>query len=130
MRNLTAMIVLFRRDMIRFRRSPSRIVGSIVIPLLLLVSLGAGFGKAMIPGMGAGTTYLAFLVPGMAGMTVLFTGMMSGMSVLWDRQFGFLKEIMVAPVSRIAIVLGRTLSDYIGHRRGQCADRSVVVPDQ
>lgn len=101
---------MWLRDMKRFFRSPSRIIGNIVIPFFLLVSIGAGFGRAMIPGIAAGTTYLGFLVPGMLGMTMLFSGMFSGLSVLWDRQFGFLKEIMVAPVSRVAIVIGRIVS--------------------
>ncbi|MEK6795988.1 MAG: ABC transporter permease [Spirochaetota bacterium] len=110
MRTAKAIAILWLRDMKRFFRSPSRIIGNIVIPFFLLVSIGAGFGRAMIPGIKEGTTYLGFLVPGMLGMTMLFSGMFSGLSVLWDRQFGFLKEIMVAPVSRVAIVIGRIVS--------------------
>jgi ABC-2 type transport system permease protein len=109
-RNLMVIYVMWLRDMKRFVRAPSRIIGSLVIPFLLLVSLGLGFGKMAIPGVSAGTGYLGFLVPGMAAMTILFTGMFSGLSVLWDRQYGFLKEIMVAPVSRVSIVIGRIVS--------------------
>lgn len=101
--------ILWLRDMKRFMRSPSRIVGSITLPLLTLVALGAGFGRMPIPGMNS-PNYLSFLVPGMVGMTILFGGVFSGMSVLWDRQYGFLKEIMVAPVPRVAIVIGRIAS--------------------
>ena len=93
----------------RFVRSPSRIIGSVTVPLLTLVALGAGFGRMPIPGMQS-PNYLSFLVPGMVGMTILFGGVFSGMSVLWDRQYGFLKEIMVAPVPRVAIVIGRIAS--------------------
>ena len=60
-----------------------------------------------VPGMGAGTGYIGFLAPGIIGMTLLFSSSMQGMSVLWDKEFGFLKEIMVAPVSRVSLVLGR-----------------------
>ncbi len=110
MKDLTVIYIMWLRDMKRFVRSPSRIIGNLVIPLLLLVSLGFGFGKMAIPGFSASTTYMGFLVPGMASMTIMFTGMFSGLSVLWDRQYGFLKEIMVAPVSRVSIVIGRIVS--------------------
>jgi ABC-2 type transport system permease protein len=109
MRVLNVIFILWRRDMKRFRRSPSRVIGSVVVPLLMLVGLGAGFGRMPIPGLNS-PTYLSFLVPGMIGMTILFSGIFSGMSVLWDRQYGFLKEIMVAPVPRVAIVIGRIAS--------------------
>lgn len=105
--NLNAIAIMWLRDMKHFTRSPARIIGSLTMPFLLMVSLGMGFGRMVIPGMPEGTSYLQFLVPGMVGMTVLFSGTFAGMSVLWDRQFGFLKEIMVAPVSRLAIVIGR-----------------------
>jgi ABC-2 type transport system permease protein len=109
MRILVVVYILWLRDMKRFMRSPSRVVGSVTLPLLTLVALGAGFGRIPIPGMNS-PNYLSFLVPGMVGMTILFGGVFSGMSVLWDRQYGFLKEIMVAPVPRVAIVIGRIAS--------------------
>jgi len=93
----------------RFIRSPSRIIGSITLPLLMLVGIGAGFGRFRIPGIDS-VNYLSYLVPGIIGMTILFGGVFSGMSVLWDRQYGFLKEIMVAPVPRVTIVIGRIAS--------------------
>jgi ABC-2 type transport system permease protein len=109
MSTLGVIFILWLRDMKRFSRSPSRVIGSITMPLLILVALGAGFGRMPIPGINS-PNYLSFLVPGMLGMTILFSGVFSGMSVLWDRQYGFLKEIMVAPVPRVAIVIGRIAS--------------------
>jgi ABC-2 type transport system permease protein len=106
---IRVIFILWLRDMKRFMRSPSRIVGSITLPLLTLVALGAGFGRMPIPGLQS-PNYLSFLLPGMVGMTILFGGVFSGMSVLWDRQYGFLKEIMVAPVPRVTIVIGRIAS--------------------
>ena len=69
--------------------------------------LGLGFRRMPVPGMGGGAGYIGFLAPGIIGMTLLFSSSMQGMSVLWDKEFGFLKEIMVAPVSRVSLVLGR-----------------------
>jgi ABC-2 type transport system permease protein len=102
-----AIYVLWRREMIRYVRAKSRIVGSLAMPVFFLAFLGLGFRRMPIPGMGAGTGYIGFLAPGIIGMTLLFSSSMQGMSVLWDKEFGFLKEIMVAPVSRISLVLGR-----------------------
>ena len=103
----TAVYVLWRREMIRYVRAKSRIVGSLAMPVFFLAFLGLGFRRLPIPGMGAGTGYIGFLAPGIIGMTLLFSSSMQGMSLLWDKEFGFLKEIMVAPVSRVSIVLGR-----------------------
>ncbi|MDM7911520.1 MAG: ABC transporter permease, partial [Methanotrichaceae archaeon] len=84
-------------------------VGSVASPFFFLVFLGMGFGTAAaVSGIPQGENYVSFLTPGIIGMTLLFSSTFAGLSVLWDREFGFLKEIMVAPVSRIAIVLGRT----------------------
>jgi len=79
----------------------------LAMPLFFLAFLGLGLGGARIPGLAEGIDYIEFLVPGVIGMTMLFSSMFAGISVLWDREFGFLKEIMVAPVSRLSIVLGR-----------------------
>jgi len=105
--NRTAIYVLWLREMKRYLRARSRIIGSLLQPLFFLVFLGLGFNRMAIPGMKPGVNYLRFLVPGILGMTLLFSSSMQGLSVLWDREFGFLKEIMVAPVGRISIVLGR-----------------------
>jgi ABC-2 type transport system permease protein len=78
------------------------------MPLFFLAFLGLGFNRMAIPGIsGQGVNYIRFLVPGIIGMTLLFSSTMQGLSVLWDKEFGFLKEIMVAPVSRVSLVLGR-----------------------
>ncbi len=104
--NPVAVYVLWLREMKRLLRARSRMVGTLAMPLFFLAFLGMGFGRMSIPGLD-GIDYVTFLVPGIVGMTMLFTSMFAGISVLWDREFGFLKEIMVAPVSRISIVLGR-----------------------
>ncbi|MHA1835592.1 MAG: ABC transporter permease [Candidatus Odinarchaeia archaeon] len=106
--NRNVIYVLWLRELKRFIRSKSRIVGTLVLPLLFMVFLGLGFGNMILPGMPTPINYINFLIPGIVGMTMLFTSMFAGLSVLWDKEFGFLKEIMVAPVSRVSIVLGRT----------------------
>ncbi|MBI5061379.1 MAG: ABC transporter permease [Candidatus Aenigmarchaeota archaeon] len=94
------------REMIRFVRARSRIVSSLAMPFFWLIFIGVGFGSSItLPG----TSYIDFLAPGIIGMIILFTSIFSGVSVIWDRQFGFLKEILVAPVSRTSIMLGKTL---------------------
>jgi ABC-2 type transport system permease protein len=104
---LRAIYILWLREMIKFARSKERIIGSIAMPLMFLAFLGMGFSKMTLPGFNKNVDYLHFLVPGMIGMNMLFSSMFGGLSVLWDREFGFLKEIMVAPVSRVSIALGR-----------------------
>jgi ABC-2 type transport system permease protein len=103
----TAVYMLWLREMKRFLRAKSRIIGSLIMPLFFLGFLGLGFNRMAVPGVAPGVNYIKFLVPGIIGMTLLFSSTMQGLSVLWDREFGFLKEIMVAPVSRVSIVLGR-----------------------
>jgi len=99
--------VLWLREMKRFYRAKSRVIGTLGMPLFMLLFLGLGFRRISVPDVPADIGYLSYLVPGVIGMTLLFSSSFAGMSVLWDREFGFLKEIMVAPVSRISIVLGR-----------------------
>lgn len=88
-------------------RSKSRIIGSIGQPVLFLLALGYGFGS-VFQRAGQGN-YIEFLAPGIIGMSIIFTAIFSGMEIIWDRQFGFLKETLVAPVSRFNIIIGRTL---------------------
>jgi len=107
--NFTAIYVLWLREMKRFLRAKSRVIGTLAMPFFFLSFLGMGFSNMNIPGMAKGISYIHFLVPGIVGMTMLFTSMFAGISVLWDREFGFLKEIMVAPVNRISIVIGRVI---------------------
>ena len=98
---------IWLRSMKRFVRSKSRIIGSISMPLFLLLFLGFGLNSVVnLPGLGG--NYLVFLVPGMVAMSVMFTSVASGVQILWDKQFGFLKETLVAPVSRLEIMLGQT----------------------
>ena len=99
--------VLWLRQLKRYFRSRTRIMGSLGQPLLFLVALGFGFGP--IYTKAGGGDYIQFLAPGIIAMSILFMATFSGIEVLWDRQFGFLKEILVAPVSRLHIMIGRTL---------------------
>lgn len=104
---MRAAAILWLRQLKRYSRSPARMVGSLGQPTLFLLSLGFGFGPTFARA-GAGN-YLEFLAPGVIVMGILFTAVFSGIEVIWDRQFGFLRETLVAPVSRLEIVLGRTL---------------------
>jgi len=105
--NAIAIYVLWLREMKRFVRAKSRVIGTLAMPIFFLAFLGMGLGNINIPSMAKDVEYIHFLVPGIVGMTMLFTSMFAGMSVLWDKEFGFLKEIMVAPVNRVSIVIGR-----------------------
>lgn len=98
--------VMWLRELKKFLRSRSRMIGALGQPLFFLLSLGYGLGS-VFQAAGQGN-YIHFLVPGMVGMTIIFTSMFNGMQVIWDRQFGFLKETLVAPVPRVAVMLGRT----------------------
>lgn len=102
-----AVYVLWLREVKKFFRVKSRLFGTIATPLFFLVFLGFGLRSISIPGAPQSVDYITFLVPGIIGMGLLFSSFFSGITVISDRQFGFLKEIMVAPVSRVSIVLGR-----------------------
>src|SRR5919201_4965184 len=101
---------IWLREIKAFLRERSRIVGSIGQPLLYLLIVGQGIASGMsfkqAPG---GVGYLLFMYPGILGMSVLFTSIFSGVSIIWDREFGFLKEVLVAPVPRWAVALGKVL---------------------
>ncbi|MDF2954972.1 MAG: ABC-type multidrug transport system [Candidatus Alkanophagales archaeon MCA70_species_2] len=102
--NPAAIYTLWLRETIRFFRLRSRVLGSLGMPLFFLAFL------AFLPVEASsvhGLRYIDFLAPGIVGMTLLFSSMFAGLSVLWDKEFGFLREIMVAPVSRVSIILGR-----------------------
>ena len=99
---------IWLRSMKRYVRSKSRIVGSIAMPLFLLVFLGFGL-NTVVSATSLGQQYVMFLVPGMVAMSVLFTSVFSGIQIIWDKQFGFLKETLVAPVTRIEIMFGQTV---------------------
>jgi len=99
--------ILWLRELKRYTRSRAQMIASLGQPVLYLLALGFGMGPVYAQA-GHGS-YLQFLAPGVIGMTVLFSSIFSGMGLLWDRQFGFLKETLVAPVPRILIMAGRTL---------------------
>ena len=99
--------ILWLREVKKYLRSRAQIIASMGAPLMYLGVLGFGLGP-VFQRAGEGS-YLQFMAPGVIGMTVLFTAMFSGIAMLWDRQFGFLKETLVAPVPRLAIMVGRTL---------------------
>ncbi len=102
-----AIYILWQRQIKRYLRSKARIFGSLGQPILFLLALGFGFGPTFAKA--GGGDYLSFLAPGIIAMSIIFTATFSGMEVIWDRQFGFLKETLVAPVSRVKIMIGRTL---------------------
>ena len=102
-----AIYILWLRELKRYVRSRVQIIVSLGQPCLYLLALGFGLGP-VFKQAGHGS-YLQFMAPGVVGMTVLFSSVFSGIAMLWDRQFGFLKETLVAPVSRMQIMIGRTL---------------------
>jgi ABC-2 type transport system permease protein len=104
---MNAIYILWLRELKRFLRSRVQIVIALAQPSMYLLALGFGFGP-VFQKAGAGS-YLQFMAPGVIGMTVLFSSIFSGIAMLWDRQFGFLKETLVAPVPRLYIMIGRTL---------------------
>src|SRR6202522_142616 len=99
--------ILWLRELKRYTRSRAQMIASPGQPVLHLLALGCGMGPVYAQA-GHGS-YIQFLAPGVIGMTVLFSSIFSGMGLLWDRQVGFLKETLVAPVPRILIMIGRTL---------------------
>jgi ABC-2 type transport system permease protein len=104
---MSAIYILWLRELRRYVRSRAQIVASLGQPLMYLLALGFGLGP-VFEKAGQGS-YVQFVAPGVICMTVLFSSIFSGMGLLWDRQFGFLKETLVAPVPRLQIMLGRTL---------------------
>ena len=104
---MNAVYILWLRELKRYSRSRAQIVASLGQPLLYLLVLGFGMGP-IFQKAGNGS-YLQFVAPGVVGMSVLFTSVFSGIGLLWDRQFGFLKETLVAPVPRVTVMIGKTL---------------------
>jgi len=105
---LQAIYIMWLRQMKRFVRYRSRILVTFVQPLFFLLIFGSGFRNISIPGMES-SNYIHFFAPGVIAMSIMFSSMFAGISVLWDKQFGFLQEVLVAPVSRLSIIIGRTL---------------------
>jgi ABC-2 type transport system permease protein len=104
---MSAIYILWLRELKPYVRSRAQIVASLGQPMLYLLVLGFGLGP-VFQRAGNGN-YLQFMAPGVIGMTVLFSSIFSGLGLLWDRQFGFLKETLVAPVPRLQIMIGRTM---------------------
>jgi ABC-2 type transport system permease protein len=104
---MNAIYILWLREVKKYSRSRVQIIASLGQPLLYLLVLGFGLGP--VYQKAGGGSYLQFMAPGIVGMAVLFTSVFSGIALLWDRQFGFLKETLVAPVARIYVMIGRTL---------------------
>ena len=105
--DVRAALIVWRRELIRFGRNKTRIITSLVQPILFLFVLGTGLSP--IIGGAAGFDFRTFMFPGVLAMTVLFTSIFSSVSIVWDREFGFLREMLVAPVRRGAIVAGKAL---------------------
>jgi ABC-2 type transport system permease protein len=102
-----AVWVVWKRELIRFVRQPVRIVTGLVQPVLFLLVLGTGLSSLV--GSAGGLDYRKFIFPGVLAMSVLTTAIFSAVSIVWDREFGFLREMLVAPVSRSSLVIGKTL---------------------
>jgi ABC-2 type transport system permease protein len=107
--DLRAVSIVWRRELIRFRRDRLRAVTSLIQPLLFLLVLGTGLSSLAKGSMPPGVSFKAFIYPGVLAMSVMFTAIFSAASIVWDREFGFLREMLVAPVSRSAIVIGKCL---------------------
>lgn len=106
--NARAIYVITYREFKKFIRERSRLIGTMARPVLWLFVVGLGMGQ-LVRAEG-GVSYLQFIFPGMLGMTVLFASIFSAISIVWDREFGFLKEILVAPISRFSVVFGKALA--------------------
>ncbi|WP_340819381.1 ABC transporter permease [Methanolobus sp. WCC4] len=102
--SLNTVYTLWLREMLRYKRSRSRIIGSLATPLFFLVIMGSALGSTMTMQSGR---YIDYMAPGIIGMSILFASLMGGISIIWDREFGFLKEILVAPVNRFYTALGK-----------------------
>lgn len=108
---LNVIYVLVAREFKKFVRERSRLIASLARPLIWLFLVGAGMSRLV--GSVQGVTYTQFMFPGILGMTILFSSIFSSISIIWDKEFGFMKEILVAPVSRISIVVGKALSGTV-----------------
>jgi len=108
MSNLRGVYTIWYRDILRFWRDRIRLIGAVFLPLLFLFVFGSGLSSRMAM-FDSGVNFAQFMFPGVIGMTVLMSSFMAGVSVVWDREFGFLKEVLVAPISRASVAGGKTL---------------------
>jgi ABC-2 type transport system permease protein len=111
MASLRAIYIIWYRDVLRYWRDRWRLVASLAQPLLFLVVFGSGLSSSLggAFGRGSGLSYIQFIYPGIIGMSILFTAIFGAMSIVWDREFGFLKEVLVAPIDRWAVAIGKAL---------------------
>src|ERR1700723_2638964 len=107
--DLRAVNIVWRRELIRFRTDRLRAITSLVQPVLFLFVLGTGLSRLAGRGLPVGGDFRTFIYPGVLAMSVLFTAIFSAASIVWDREFGFLREMLVAPIRRWAIVVGKCL---------------------
>ncbi len=105
---LRPIYVICMREFIKFFREKSRLLGTLARPVLWLFVVGNGMSALIRPQ--EGFSYLQFIFPGMIGMTILFSSIFSSISIVWDREFGFMKEMLVSPISRLSIVVGKAVS--------------------
>lgn len=110
--DLNAIYVIITREFIKFTRERGRLISTLARPLLWLFLVGGGMSK-MVPHDALGVPYMHFIFPGILGMTILFSSIFSSISIIWDKEFGFMKEMLVAPVSRFSIVIGKALSGTV-----------------
>lgn len=106
--DINAVYVVVARELIKFVRERGRLVSTLARPLIWLFLVGGGMSRVVSPAMGV--PYMQFIFPGIIGMTILFSSIFSSISIIWDKEFGFMKEMLVAPVSRFSIVVGKALS--------------------
>ncbi|TMB47024.1 MAG: ABC transporter [Chloroflexi bacterium] len=113
MASLRAVYIIWYRDILRYYRDRWRLVASLAQPLLFLVVFGSGLSSSLgggsVFGSARGFSYVQFMYPGIIGMSILFTAIFGAMSIVWDREFGFLKEVLVAPIDRWAVAIGKAL---------------------
>ena len=108
---VNAVYVIVAREFKKFVRERSRLVSTIARPLVWLFLVGGGMSR-LVPASG-GVSYIQFIFPGILGMTILFSSIFSSISIIWDKEFGFMKEILVAPISRFSVVIGKAMSGMV-----------------
>src|SRR5450759_5243601 len=113
MASLRAIYIIWYRDILRYWRDRWRLVASLAQPLLFLIVFGSGLSSSLKGsasfGAAGGLSYIQFMYPGIIGMAILFTAIFGAMSIVWDREFGFLKEVLVAPIDRSSVAIGKAL---------------------
>src|SRR5947208_10444650 len=115
--SLRAIYIIWYRDILRYWRDRWRLVASLAQPLLFLLVFGSGLSSSLGSAFGRGTgiSYIQFMYPGIIGMSILFSAIFGAMSIVWDREFGFLKEVLVAPIERLAVAVSKPRRDTTLH---------------